>query len=135
MSEASVPVQQDQPILFVKVNVEQVFNKLSDSNIFKKAFRNLFEGMAPEVVPSVELAKNQDPEVYCELIKAPESTLDVAWRLRNPKGIAWPPGMELVPIMSAPEMKIFLDSKIQLVAAETDAILNLQIQVPSSYPA
>jgi len=43
--------------------------------------------------------------------------------------------MELVPIMSAPEMKIFFDSKIQLVAAETDAILNLQIQVPSSYPA
>lgn len=43
--------------------------------------------------------------------------------------------MELVPIMSAPEMKIFFDSKIQLVAAETDAILNLKIQVPSSYPA
>ena len=58
MSEASVPVQQSQPILFVKVNVEQVYNKLSDSNIFKKAFRNLFEGMAQEIVPSVELAKN-----------------------------------------------------------------------------
>jgi hypothetical protein len=58
MSDASVLVQQDQTILFVKVNVEQVYNKLSDSNIFKKAFRNLFEGMAPEIVPSVELAKN-----------------------------------------------------------------------------
>jgi hypothetical protein len=42
----------------VKAHLEQVNNKLSDSNIFKKAFRNLFEGMAPETVPTVELTKN-----------------------------------------------------------------------------
>ena len=44
--------------IVVKAHLEQVNKNLSDSNIFKKDFRNLFEGMAPETVPTVELAKD-----------------------------------------------------------------------------
>ena len=92
--------------------------------------------MKPVEVPGVEMASSVEPrEVYCEASKKQGSPLqvNVNWKLRNTKQMAWPSQMQLIPIMSSPTVRCNFDSKICQLQGMKSGELKLNIDIPAEF--
>ena len=68
----------------------------------------------PPGLPEVVMARAAENELYSELFwnRFTRKEIHAKWRLRNPKQICWPRKLQLVPVLTFPEVQVSLESYI-----------------------
>jgi len=101
-------------------------------NIFARALKKIVEAAADEGPPVIQLAGEASREVYCEVVYNPAKKAEakVIWKLKNSGKTHWPEQLALIPLMSAPTVRMFFESKISPLEANSQSDMAVTIQIP-----
>ena len=66
----------------------------------------------PPGLPEIVMAGAAENELYSELFwnRFTRKEVSAKWRLKNPKQICWPRKLQLVPVMTFPEVRVVMES-------------------------
>lgn len=74
-------------------------------------------------------------EIYCEVVRSPNTEVEVSlkWTLHNARiNTPWPEGLQVIPVLSAPSVRMFFESDICQLEPNADSDLNVKLKIPQN---
>jgi hypothetical protein len=108
---------------------------LRSSGFFRMLTRSI-AGKLNDLPPRIEFAPGCDPllqEIYCECVLNPneDSEVSLHWTLFNGwMQVAWPEGLQVIPVLCAPSVRMFFESDICALEPQTSADLKIKLKIP-----